>query len=90
MKPKIKLQVFSGAHCGPCHAFKPVIKQFIEAHPEVELVEVLVTGNINEAKKSGVKSVPTSIVYKDDVEFTRFVGMRSKSSLELLLDEAMV
>lgn len=90
MKQKIKLQVFSGAHCGPCHMFKPVVKQFVDAHPEVELHEISVTGNINEAKKYGVKSVPTSIFYKDDVEFARFVGMRSKSSLEQILDEAMI
>ena len=90
MKPKIKLLVFSGAHCGPCKMFKPIVDQFIKENDFIDLQEVCVTGNINEAKKYGVKAVPTCILYLDDKEVSRFTGIVSKLSLEKYLEASKV
>ena len=95
MAKKIKLLKFSAKWCAPCHAMKPIVKKFVEAHPEVEVVEVDIDTKDGEKKstKYGVSAVPT-FVFVDPrgvpgVSLAAVVGAVKLTELEKCLASAV-
>ena len=76
---------FSAIWCGPCKTFKPIIKELItEGHP-IEIIDI--DANENLARELNIRSVPTTVIFSDDVEVERFVGAKKKEFIELKLGE---
>ncbi len=75
----MKLIKYGNPSCGPCRMLAPIIKTVIES------VEGLEFEDINTFDVSpdvlindGIRSVPTLILLKDNVEVWRHVGLLSK------------
>ena len=67
--------------CGPCHAVAPVLDQIAEERSELRLVKVNIDEEPEIARRYGVMSIPTMILFKDGTEADRFVGARGKGQL---------
>lgn len=68
--------------CGPCRALAPVLEEIAAETPELKVIKI----NIDEfgsdvTDKFGVRSIPTLILFKDGVEYTRKVGAGNKEAL---------
>jgi thioredoxin-like negative regulator of GroEL len=84
MKKVIK---FSTPTCSPCKTYSPIFKQASTRFSDVNFEEVDCTVEPDRAKELGIRMVPTTIFYKDDVEISRVNGvMELDKIIQTVLD----
>lgn len=66
----IKVVVYTAPWCSSCKPFKEQLRQF--NHEQIELVDI--DENPEAGAKANIRTVPLSIVYKDDEELERHIG----------------
>lgn len=68
--------------CGPCKMIAPVLKEVAaEQGGKLKIVKLDVDGNMATARRFGVSSIPTLILYKDGKPVQRIVGYSPKERL---------
>lgn len=83
----VKLLDFKAAWCGPCQMMHPIVEELKkELAGKVEVIEIDVDENPEEAAKYGVMSIPTFIALKDGKEVGRKIGATSKEELLNLIN----
>lgn len=78
-----KLVVYSAVWCGPCATLKrnlEAISSDLEGLVDVERLDIDSMDRL-ELQNSGVKGVPTAVLFVDGVEFSRKTGAMSQSQL---------
>ncbi len=84
MKKVIK---FSTPTCGPCKTYSPIFKQAATRFTDTTFEEVDCTAEPDRAKLLGIRMVPTTIFYKEDVEISRVNGvMELDKIIQTILD----
>ncbi|MCI5797594.1 MAG: thioredoxin [Firmicutes bacterium] len=79
---KVVLVDFFATWCGPCRMLFPILEEVSEeANGEYEIVKVDVDESYDLAKKFGIMSVPTMIIFQDGVEAEKIIGLRSKDDI---------
>ena len=73
--------------CGPCKLLAPILEEIASEYSDVKIVKVDVDNNPSIASKYGVMSIPTVYLFKDGIETTHFVGLRSKTEIINLINE---
>lgn len=84
----LKLVKYGHEYCGPCKTLKPILKELeTEFSDKVEFVDKdTYSIPMEEVISAGIKAVPTLILYKNDVEIWRNVGLLSKDSIKQVLE----
>ncbi|NCB48620.1 MAG: thioredoxin [Clostridia bacterium] len=78
---------FFATWCGPCQMLTPVLESVQEEMGEkVEVFKIDVDEEMNIARRFGVMSVPTMIIFKDGKELQRIVGLRQKNQIIQMLE----
>lgn len=78
---------FGAPWCAPCKTFNPVLEEYSVKHPEILVLEIDIDEDIEVAKKYGVNSLPTIILFFKSTEVKRSVGVRTLKSLEDFVEE---
>ena len=79
---KVVLVDFFATWCGPCRMLAPILEEVSEeANGEYEIIKVDVDESYDLAKKFGIMSVPTMIIFQDGVEAEKIIGLRSKDDI---------
>ena len=68
--------------CGPCHAVAPVLERIAAERPELTLVKVNIDEQQELARRYGVVSIPTIVLFKDGHPAAAAVGAQPKPMLE--------
>jgi thioredoxin 1 len=68
--------------CGPCHAVAPVLDQIAAERSELKVVKLNIDEQPAVARRYGVMSIPTLILFKDGEPVAAAVGAMPKSMLE--------
>jgi thioredoxin 1 len=69
--------------CGPCHAVAPVLDQIVqERGSELTLVKVNIDEEPDLARRYGVMSIPTIVLFKDGEPAAAAIGAQPKRMLE--------
>jgi thioredoxin 1 len=71
--------------CGPCKMLVPVLDELAQETPDARIVKVDIDQSPKLAKRYGVRSIPTLILFKDGKPVTRRTGLNSKASLKELI-----
>ncbi|MGI5837283.1 MAG: thioredoxin [Chloroflexota bacterium] len=68
--------------CGPCRMIAPVLKEVAEEQDgKMKVAKLDVDGNMATARKYGVSSIPTLILFKGGKDVQRIVGYNPKDRL---------
>jgi thioredoxin 1 len=73
---------FFATWCGPCKMFGPTFDEFAADHAEVECVKVDVDENGEIARRYGIMSIPTIILFKNGEPAKKNVGTLDLEELE--------
>jgi len=82
----VTLMDFNAPWCAPCRSQEPILETLAE---QFEGKAVVASMNVDEnrdvAGRFGIMSIPTLIIFKDNKEIQRFVGLQP----ETILTEAL-
>lgn len=84
---KITIVDFWAPWCGPCRILGPIIEQLAEENADIAIGKINVDENQATAAASGIRGIPTMILYKDGVMVEKIVGVKSKAELQSKIDE---
>lgn len=83
----ITLVDFWASWCGPCMRFKPVFEKAAEANPDITFAKVDTEAEQSLASALGISSIPTLMVFRDDVLVYREAGALPASALNSLIEQ---
>ncbi|MBR1746582.1 MAG: thioredoxin [Clostridia bacterium] len=75
---------FWAVWCGPCKMLAPTVAEIAEEHPEIVVGKINVDDEPSLARKFGIMSIPTLIVFKDGQPIKKSVGVVSKAAIEAM------
>src|SRR5690606_17921927 len=73
--------------CGPCRGFAPVFEQAAEQHPDVTFAKVNTDVEQELAGALGIRSIPTLMVFREQVLLFSQPGALSAGQLQELLEK---
>jgi thioredoxin len=71
--------------CGPCRGFAPVFETASQAHPDVVFAKVNTDSEQELAGSFNIRSIPTLMVFRDQVILFQQAGALPASQLEQVL-----
>lgn len=78
------VKIFSAAWCQPCKQYKKNIENLKN---DFNIVTVDVDAWKDEAMEAGVRSVPTTILYENDVEIRRKSGVMTSDQFDWFVNQ---
>lgn len=73
---------FQSDWCQPCKVLAKIIETDIKPNvQDVEFITIDVEDGSGRSESFGIKSIPTMILLKDDIEVDRMVGVNSKEKI---------
>lgn len=72
---------FYATWCGPCKMLKPVLDAVASEEKDIEFYRVDIDQYRDQAIESGIRSVPTVVLYKDGEEVDRTSGYQPKDKI---------
>lgn len=81
-QPTLSVVDFWAPWCAPCQAYGPTFKQFAESSAdEIHAVKVNVDDGKEIAQIYGIRSIPTTLFFRDGKEVARKGGMQTLQQL---------
>ena len=69
--------------CGPCHAVAPVLDKIVaERNGDLKLVKVNIDEEQELARRYGIQSIPTIVLFKDGEPAAAVIGAQPKGAIE--------
>ncbi len=78
---------FWASWCGPCRAFAPVFERASAEHPDLVFAKVDTEAERDLARSFGIMSIPTLMVFREQVLVYSRPGALPAESLEDLIDQ---
>ena len=76
--------------CTPCKALAPVLEELADKYADkIKVVKVNVGEEESIAAKLGIASIPTVIFFKNGQTAASFVGLRSASEIEKMIEKLL-
>ena len=72
--------------CGPCRIYSPMIKEFSDENQDISVVVLNVDESPSFATKHGIRSIPTTILFKNGQIITKIPGVIPKEKLQYYID----
>lgn len=73
--------------CGPCRAFAPVFERASEENPDIVFAKVDTEANQDLSASAGIRSIPTLMVFREQVLLFSQAGALPAAALEDLVKQ---
>ncbi|MBN9426055.1 MAG: thioredoxin [Burkholderiales bacterium] len=73
--------------CGPCRGFAPVFEQVADENPDVKCVKVNTDEEQDLAGHFGIRSIPTLMIFREQVIVFQQAGALPKGAVENILEQ---
>ena len=73
--------------CGPCKMLSPILQDLASDRSSVEIVKIDVDSNPNLAKRYGVMSIPTMLLFKNGSLVSQKNGFMPKEEISSWIEE---
>lgn len=73
--------------CGPCKMLMPVLEQIATEKYDTKFIKVDIDEYREQAIKTGIRAVPTLVLYKDGKEVSRTSGYQPREKILEWLEE---
>lgn len=83
---KTVLVDFFATWCGPCRMLSPILEQ-VASETDAEILKVDIDESMDLARRFGIMSVPTMILFKNGEEVNRMTGLRQKAQILSMINE---
>lgn len=83
----ITLVDFWASWCGPCRRFAPIFEKAAENNPDITFAKVDTEAERDLAGALGISSIPTLMVFRDDVLVYREAGALPAPALDSLITQ---
>lgn len=84
------LAKFVAPHCSGCITLKPVLEQLAREHADhLHLIEIDITEEPELAIEIDVRSVPTVVLFQQEQEMGRLVGVQPKQYYTQLVQQVL-
>lgn len=88
LSEKLVLVDLYATWCGPCRALAPVLEEIAEKYQDkIKVVKVNVDEEEDIAARFCVTSIPTVIFFRDGKAVASFVGLKSPSEIESIVEK---
>lgn len=77
---------FTAEWCNPCKRTRPLVEELNKDQSETRFYIIDVDSEMEMTEDFGIKSVPTFVVMKDNVEVYRTTGAKTRQELEELIN----
>ena len=84
----ITLVDFWASWCGPCQRFAPIFEKASESNPDLTFAKVDTEAEQGLAAALGISSIPTLMVFRDNVLVYREAGALPAKALDALIVQA--
>ena len=80
---------FSTAWCGPCKSLKPVMDKLSDEYKDKAnfYYADIEDGGINTGSAMGIRGVPTTIIFKKNIEVDRLVGNPGEGQVRSFIEK---
>jgi len=78
---------FSAEWCGPCKAYKNIFDKVISEYSDITVIEADVDKDADITAKYGIRSIPITIITKNNVELDRLKGIITGKELKTCIDK---
>ena len=86
----LTLMDFNAPWCAPCRTQEPILEQLSIQYEGKAIISAMnVDENQDIAAMLGIQSIPTMIIFKNNKEIQRFVGVQSESTLSDAMDRLL-
>jgi len=75
---------FTADWCGPCKKVRPIVEELIQDGYSFQIIDA--DTEIELVKNFEIKSIPTFILFDNQVEVNRFSGAKTKKDLEKFIN----
>lgn len=72
---------FYAEWCGPCKMIGPILEEIADETKNINIIKINIDEHSDIAKKYGVMSIPTLIMFKDGQEIDKSVGFMPKEDI---------
>ena len=86
----LTLMDFNAPWCAPCRTQEPILERLSTQYEKTALIAAMnVDENQDIAATLGIQSIPTMIIFKNNKEIQRFVGVQSENTLSDAMDKLL-
>ena len=73
---------FFAEWCGPCMMLGPILEDLENKNKNIKIIKVNTDEHVEEARKFGIMSIPTLILFKNKKEIDKRIGFQPLDELE--------
>jgi thioredoxin-like negative regulator of GroEL len=75
---------FTADWCGPCKKVRPIVQELIQDGYSFQIIDADTESEL--VKNFEIRSIPTFILFNNQVEVNRFSGAKTKQELESFIN----